>query len=749
MEETKDNSKTWAELAILQAETDSLLATVRRKSSVSVKDSWKKPTRKKHAVLSASSSLSTFPSTSTRLSLEILEEVAGDASPRREGINTIQGVAPSGGNNEHLRFSNESSRLTRNGDTFISAADVPQSAVVAERDRLTKLRDSARAAQRARIAESKRRLRDVRYEDAATKIQKTFRGFLSKLIVDLTRRIRNLSSEEGNNVWIEVKDKASGDVWYYNKVSGKSQWERPPELYGSMPKTSHSVDEPYLGVQDEEQDRLSALANPTTLQVKMSLPSAATKDAALGGSKAEKNEIDAAMGVDKIAPRENLFAPDGHFKPLLRTTVADSLLQSRFDSISSVLADDRWMEKDTSQFKMKKTSEVAFSSVTTVDHSKKPLVAILNLDKSARHSKIKVDESTKKLGDNDLNISNIDHPGFTREEVRGDNFQESNDTCFGCWSAGATRKCGLHNGGMLLKSSQTMLLCRNWELGVMRRRYRSEEIQEIFMKRVSSLRYDVKRKQFLTIVEQRHQIYRGLKGLTELFNFRMLLWMKIKRWLHSLSDQVRSHPTNGAAQERIKMMRLRRTLLHGMQVNNYLRQVLELLPLPPSTGSSWAERTGNVQFLLKRADQASGQEVELIVAYPTPPCKTLYLPREYHVPVPRSIPMPLPSYLASGNVTILPVTRVIALDSKSVWLEIMSTAIAGSVLQAALNQVTAITPTAGLESLRRTKQPAPCSIKFATIGRKPEPGNLCIGGLAVELLIYLSLIHISEPTRPY
>jgi hypothetical protein len=50
--------------------------------------------------------------------------------------------------------------------------------------------------------------------------------------------------------------------------------------------------------------------------------------------------------------------------------------------------------------------------------------------------------------------------------------------CFGCWSAGSNRQCSLHedpNGK--LKPSQTMLLCRNWDLGILRRRYRSRPIQ--------------------------------------------------------------------------------------------------------------------------------------------------------------------------------------------------------------------------------------------------------------------------------
>ena len=44
--------------------------------------------------------------------------------------------------------------------------------------------------------------------------------------------------------------------------------------------------------------------------------------------------------------------------------------------------------------------------------------------------------------------------------------------------------------GNPLKNQESKLMCKNWDLGVMRRRYRAEEIQEIFAKSSSSLRYD-------------------------------------------------------------------------------------------------------------------------------------------------------------------------------------------------------------------------------------------------------------------
>ena len=146
------------------------------------------------------------------------------------------------------------------------------------------------------------------------------------------------------------------------------------------------------------------------------------------------------------------------------------------------------------------------------------MVAPMKFGKKDTSSTIQVDqEGNQELTQQDLTIADMKHPGFNVRSPEGNEAEDEKGPfepgvmCFGCWSAGAKRKCSLHDNGDALKPSQTMLLCRNWELGVLRRRYRSEEIQEIFMKKGSSLRYDVKRKAFLSVVEQRHQIYRSLK----------------------------------------------------------------------------------------------------------------------------------------------------------------------------------------------------------------------------------------------
>ena len=47
------------------------------------------------------------------------------------------------------------------------------------------------------------------------------------------------------------------------------------------------------------------------------------------------------LGVSKLTSAAELTGPDGAFKPALRNTVLNALLETRFDSVSTVLQDDR------------------------------------------------------------------------------------------------------------------------------------------------------------------------------------------------------------------------------------------------------------------------------------------------------------------------------------------------------------------------------------------------------------------------
>lgn len=97
--------------------------------------------------------------------------------------------------------------------------------------------------------------------------------------------------------------------------------------------------------------------------------------------------------------------------------------------------------------------------------------------------------------------------GGTRQEQAkrvGPDAQKAKEICFNCWSKGSGKTCALHGsqaagvgkgpgggggggdgggGGSGTKAdgearvAESALMCKNWDVGVMRRRYRSEELQ--------------------------------------------------------------------------------------------------------------------------------------------------------------------------------------------------------------------------------------------------------------------------------
>lgn len=80
-------------------------------------------------------------------------------------------------------------------------------------------------------------------------------------------------------------------------------------------------------------------------------------------------------------------------------------------------------------------------------------------------------------------------PGEDGVETQG---QEVKEICFNCWSKGSGKTCTLHTNtcnkslrgrpGVKageIRMAESALMCNNWDIGVMRRRYRSEELQVV------------------------------------------------------------------------------------------------------------------------------------------------------------------------------------------------------------------------------------------------------------------------------
>ena len=206
------------------------------------------------------------------------------------------------------------------------------------------------------------------------------------------------------------------------------------------------------------------------------------------------------------------------------------------------------------------------------------------------------------------------------------------------------------------------MMCETWDLDVVRRRYRAEELQELFRKSVSSMRYDARRKRFVSTVEQKHPIYRALYHLIERLNFSSRRRVRQRHWLVSVMERVRCGLIPGAsARETGQLIRLKNSLVNHSRVKAHARLAAAEVPAAPVTGTTLAElstalvtlvvdhRLTDTQVLPLAVQRVAGERRPVAVAHyvlapPAPFPVRLFEPRVYTLPAPRTIPMPEPSY---------------------------------------------------------------------------------------------------------
>ena len=879
-----------------------------------------------------------------RVTVEVLDDAGQDATPRGDTdtkrdklrqeleateVARFNKIKAEEDSIRSVQFQQERKRVTRADDTFVPAPTVSVHDVNRERSRLEKLEESARAKHHRLRNEVEERREYVQQDLAAVKVQALFRGAIGRQKHSLMKRLRDL--EDTGTDWIEVRDRESGDMWFYNKKTGVSQWDRPADMQGQLSKNNQLKKLPPsapstaargggipsgssssgagggLGAGDVDHGRgrgSTAPGGPRSFTAATTLPSleslSRAKSAAAGpvprassasssgggmshsrdrrvsfnntlevnsgtrtmavemppldatvpvrhghslgegrsrptsggggmnstgGStdtqvlsweaeqereRAARKDVEKLMNLDKMMPPTNLLGPDGSFKPHLRTTVLDSLLATRFDSVSTVVGASDWVDANADPFEalkktggltrpnttggrpFMKTKTALYTKAMKNDPSRRPMVAVCTLQKKYPLSaktlgqRINIDQlqdvaddraespdkrrpasahaasgsgsDALRAASDHLNIRDVEYPavavdGTLPQSTHAGLKEGQKEMCFGCWSAGGERTCQLHeeNPPRKRQASESMLLCKNWELSVMRRRYRSEDIQEVFLKKKSSLRFIARLKKFLTVTEQKHHIYRAINHEIERSNFRFSTWMKLKKWMSSFADEFRMGRVRAKkSKERPRMLRDKRTMKSHTEVNNYFKKIFMHLPTPPITGFSWPERTGQEQYLFKHPDQVVGEDVELIFAEPIPIPQYLYQPRKYDLPLPMTIPMPRPEYgtekETGGSDDIFNEARQIDVDCPAAWLERLCSAIAGGSIRTATMQINAVTPVRGIELLKRSKNPPAMGIKFATLARKPSPGNMAVGGLPMELLVY-QLITTFVPSQ--
>lgn len=710
-------------------------------------------------------------------------------------------------------FNIEKARISMAYDTFVPAPGISIDDVQRERSRLQAIEDSIRN----KSAYPKRSQGKYGYDNLskdlilrnefAIRIQRTYRGHLGRRKYLLSKQLQYLVKYfDTANDWIEVRDRSTGDVWYYNKKSGESQWERPLEMKStlsnsgklkllpidqSQQKTKSSDDSNAIQKQTNNQSTIlnSPTGNKKTLKPIKKPPN--TIDMKLqhqheNDLKAHK-EIEKLMGIDKIMSSDKLITPDGHFKPNLRTAILDALVESRFEGTSNggKAIDEEDVQKDTPSSKDAKSFDLKHIDDHSFEHKpvnvlNKPMVSILKIhDKKILK---KNNEQLRIVDTGDSNGYRMRSPdGYDRTSgVRGvDGAVESNsDTnsedrqgfgynntnlCFACWSSG-NRTCFLHSkitSSSKLRPSESMLLCRNWDLNVLTRRYRSEDMQEIFLKRNSSLRYDNKRKKFTTVEEYKHVIYRLLKNALRQGNYSGYIINKTKKWLMSIVEVISSNKgliqssdsttaysnkvstlvdlildnkdTTGISKRTENNIKRLETLCHRMRQH---------LSNPPTTGYTLAERNHMVKYLYQEYDPTLGKLVELINILPFPSTEKLYTPREYPLPIPRAIPMPIPSYhdtkeyLSLSKLKTDETSQNVYIDrqSSNSWLERVVSAISRDCTSTAMAQIESITPKTS--TIRSISESNMSTIKFALLGYKATPDMLSVGGLPMEFLVY-------------
>ncbi|OWZ08509.1 hypothetical protein PHMEG_00018933 [Phytophthora megakarya] len=489
---------------------------------------------------------------------------------------------------------------------------------------------------------------------------------------------------------------------------------------------------------------------------------------------------------------DTLFRADGTRNSKLRDTIRSALHVSKFDSISSLIASNvvlcpKSIPGKRSRKQGGPTGPVTRRREIVLGKREEPvLVAVLARDRDKRAVTSKGDETSPesptrssgvrsksklaKRAGRPPHIRDLADPGFLQDTSRKSpsrkkklqqqiddevpnadpeeaetGRQEAVRICFNCWSSSNGRHCDLHRDSIeatrKIRSTESALMCANWELDQLRRKYRAEKIQEIFMKQRASLRYDRKLKQYVTVIECRHPIYRAVEQLSTTWNKTMRRKLHTRSWFRSFLEQIRTdrlpYTLRGGKDPNPppSLFKLKTTLQNTRWVSKYSESVCEFHPKAPVTVK---DRTGTQSVPLHDVIMINSAQPQLrnwiLVTEYTKPV-ALYKTRIYQQPPPRCVPMPVPTFLERLP---LPVPNIhIDAGHSASWLERLSARMSIAALQKAILQIEACSPPLGSTDARRTKHVRPLIVLFATFSRKPAPGNLDVGGLSAELLIHM------------
>ena len=555
--------------------------------------------------------------------------------------------------------------------------------------------------------ERKRKRRERVQCAVATVIQRTYRGCVGRRRAAVARALSAVvmtsKADKVDPEWVEIRagrgdEEGKDEVWYYNRTTNESQWDRPSTVF--------SGDDNDLNKGGKEQQKKASDTDSFSKGVEGSVLSIASNKSLstekyeemrdlnrpLTSSKGQiyaktESEIDPeAHHMDDLnAPSsKRLFKEDGTANCNLRDTISNALHTSPYDSVSSFLASDRTAHIAAGPSRPREFGRVKTlpSSIFLQDENKR-MVSAVRLSRS-RHGKR---GKSKKIGGvrpvkatagrlESLSLRDVKYTGFddpsntdTRagakamhekvkqldeEEQLEENInpnRANRNVCFNCWSAGKGKKCTLHSSRGKPSSETTsggggdgILLCDNWDIDILRRRYRAEEIQEVFSKNEPSLQFDGDpvTGQFRTVEEYKHPVYRLLAQCMDRINFTMRLRVRARSWFRSFVDLLMFGEVPGYQQSAVapaRLLRLKGTQRNLADVRKLADAVRGSQPQPPVTGTTMAERRGLERVIVEEKGLMGGMATtrRFIFAGPMPVPNVLYQPRKYEAYPPKTV----------------------------------------------------------------------------------------------------------------
>ncbi|KAG6622395.1 Acyl-CoA-binding protein [Phytophthora cinnamomi] len=734
----------------------------------------------------------------TRLTIEVLDDSDDDEEEAQNDANVVADQAAKSPVRERVEppapidpsaFDAEETRIRQGKDTFYPdmrpskhGVEWQKNAFQREQNRQEDIHNGERLRVELAIRKKQQKREQTlenRLETSAVLIQAHSRGFLCRR----RRWEEKQAAAKAASSPDTVETEREADQWHESEciTSSPNPWECDSVLPSERSVSSEQTQDA-AGYADSE-------AGDAFFERRRSLPAEFEDrdDDQLGPLASDDANSD-------WQTNDTLFRADGTKNSKLRDTIRNALHVSKFDSISSLIASNVVLRRKSVPGKGSRNQNGAGPGsrrreIVLGKREEPVLVAVLARDRDKRSERSKTDEEnpespTRSTGIRSKakaasragrppHIRDLADPGFHEDSSRKsptsrrrptqqqENEEDAIDpddpeekdaarreavrVCFNCWSASNGRHCDLHqdprDSTRKIRATESALMCANWELDQLRRKYRAEEIQEIFMKQRASLRYDRRLKQYVTVIECRHPIYRALEQLSSAWNKTMRRKLHTRSWFRSFLEQIRADRLPrmlGGGKDTSRppsLFKLKNTLQNARWISKYSESVCQFHPKAPVTAK---DRTGQHPIPLRDVIMINPAHPQLrnwvLVTEYTKPV-ALYKPRVYELPPPRCVPMPVPSFLERLPLPV-PNAHIDAGHSAS-WLERLSARMAIAAVQKAALQIGACSPPHGSTDARRTKHVRPLVVLFATFSRKATPGNMAVGGLSAELLIHM------------